>query len=432
MQADILPGCSNVDRVVRNASDSGTGSLRGVIASVCAGSTITFADNVRGAITLTSGHLLINKGLSINGPGANLLSVQRSTADGTPNFRIFNIASGNYQVSISGLTITNGFAEDEGGGGIYTQAATLALSHSRVVGNLASIGGGIQNNLGTLHITSSTISGNLASNGGGIEQPHAPRHQQHHLEQSGNLRRRHLRGDHTINVTNSTISGNMAPSGTGGGIFGRNINLTNSSIAGNSASNNGGGVFHVGGGARSPRARNTIIALNSAPNGPDFDGALASDGFNLIGNSAGATISPAQFSDQIGTPGATIDPLLGLLQDNGGPTLTHALLSGSPAIDKGHASGCQLIAWFSRPVDREDTPTRRMVMAEISARLNCQRLPRLPRRRHRHQHQHQHRRRYQPLRRQPHRTPRQVPPLRWLLRWPTSPPGSAWKRATTF
>ena len=168
MQADILPGCSNVDRVVRNAGDSGTGSLRGVIAAVCAGSTITFADNVRGAITLTSGHLLINKGLSINGPGANLLSVQRSTADGTPNFRIFNIASGNYQVSISGLTISNGFAEDEGGGGIYTQAATLALSHSRIVGNLALIGGGIQNGPGTLNITSSTISGNIGSNGGGI------------------------------------------------------------------------------------------------------------------------------------------------------------------------------------------------------------------------------------------------------------------------
>ena len=83
VQADILPGCSNVDRVVRNAGDSGTGSLRGVLAAVCAGSTITFADNVRGAITLTSGHLLINKSLSINGPGANLLSVQRSTADGT-------------------------------------------------------------------------------------------------------------------------------------------------------------------------------------------------------------------------------------------------------------------------------------------------------------------------------------------------------------
>ena len=64
-----------------------------------------------------------------------------------------------------------------------------------------------------------------------------------------------------------------------------------------------------------------------------------SENFNLIGNSAGATISSAQFSDQIGTPGATIDPLLGPLQDNGGPTFTHALLSGSPAIDKGHSSG---------------------------------------------------------------------------------------------
>ena len=68
-------------------------------------------------------------------------------------------------------------------------------------------------------------------------------------------------------------------------------------------------------------------------------GTLTSQGFNLIGNNSGATITPAQFSDQIGTAGSPIDPLLGPLQNNGGPTLTRALLSGSPAMDKGHSSG---------------------------------------------------------------------------------------------
>ena len=68
-------------------------------------------------------------------------------------------------------------------------------------------------------------------------------------------------------------------------------------------------------------------------------GTLTSNNFNLIGNNSGVTIMPAQVSDQIGTPGSPINPLLGPLQNNGGPTLTRALLSGSPALDKGHSSG---------------------------------------------------------------------------------------------
>ena len=109
-------------------------------------------------------------------------------------------------------------------------------------------------------------------------------------------------------------------------------------VSGNTAQFRGGGIMSPSGTLTS---RNTIIALNTAPvaGGPDVFGALTSQGFNLIGNNSGATITPAQFSDQIGTAGAPIDPLLGPLQNNGGPTLTRALLSGSPAIDKGHASG---------------------------------------------------------------------------------------------
>lgn len=62
-----------------------------------------------------------------------------------------------------------------------------------------------------------------------------------------------------------------------------------------------------------------------------------SDGFNLIGNNSGAISTPAQFSDQLGVTAVQLN--LGSLQDNGGPTQTHALLSGSFATDKGHSSG---------------------------------------------------------------------------------------------
>jgi len=72
------------------------------------GDTINFSLPANSTITLTSAELLINKSLTINGPGPNLLSVQRSAANGTPEFRIFDIAAGNFNVTIYGLMIANG------------------------------------------------------------------------------------------------------------------------------------------------------------------------------------------------------------------------------------------------------------------------------------------------------------------------------------
>ena len=94
----------------------------------------------------------------------------------------------------------------------------------------------------------------------------------------------------------------------------------------------GGGIYGFG----PTRTDSSIIALNSASTGPDFTGAggLQSTGYNIIGNNADAVIN-SQPTDQIGTPASPIDPLLGPLADNGGPTLTHALQPGSPAINRG-------------------------------------------------------------------------------------------------
>ena len=114
------------------------------------------------------------------------------------------------------------------------------------------------------------------------------------------------------------------------------MSVTNSTISGNTAQFRGGGINSN---ITTLRSRNTIIALNTAPSGPDVFGTLTSENFNLIGNNSGVTITPAQLADQIGTPGSPINPMLGPLQNNGGATLTRALLSGSPAMDKGHSSG---------------------------------------------------------------------------------------------
>jgi hypothetical protein len=102
----------------------------------------------------------------------------------------------------------------------------------------------------------------------------------------------------------------------------------------------GGGVFAQGGGTVS--VQNTIIAQNLVDftgSGPDVVGAFTSLGHNLIGDPTGSTgFANGVHADQVGTAAAPLDALLGPLQNNGGPTKTHALLAGSPAIDHGDNS----------------------------------------------------------------------------------------------
>ena len=110
-------------------------TLRQAIATASPGDTINFAAGIT-TVTLTSAELLINKNLTISGPGANLLTVQRSTAGGTPNFRIFNIA-GNFNVTFSGLTIANGIASGDVGGGIAASGTGDNIPRAAISGNAA-------------------------------------------------------------------------------------------------------------------------------------------------------------------------------------------------------------------------------------------------------------------------------------------------------
>src|SRR5438105_1669477 len=119
---------------VVSTADSGPGSLREAIATAPSGSTIDFA--VTGAIVLTSGELLIDKDLVIAGPGPGVLAVQRSTAAGTPDFRIFHLIGGS--TVISGLTVSNG--RDLSGGGILNEDSLagemLVLRNMVISGNV--------------------------------------------------------------------------------------------------------------------------------------------------------------------------------------------------------------------------------------------------------------------------------------------------------
>jgi hypothetical protein len=373
--------------IVTSTADSGAGTLRQAILDANSDDTINFSTGIT-TISLTSAELLIDKNLTITGPGANLLTVQRSTAGGTPAFRIFEIAFGNLSVTISGLTITNGNDGGSDGGGIFNQSngGTLTITGCTISGNVADgDGGGIKNSFGTVVITSSTLSGNSAAgDGGGIYNDNGGV-----TWTSSTLSGNSATGDGggiynnagKMAMTNSTLSANSA-NGEGGGIENHNsgFDITNSTLSGNSAQN-GGGLRNDDGGemnltnctitANSAKGvggvdtsagdgmgiSNTIIAKNTDSDGnPDCLGSFSSSGYNLIGDDSGATITPAT-GDQIGTAGSPIDPRLGPLQDNGGPTQTQALLAGSTAIDKGNSSGSNTDQrGFARPVDNPAIP----------------------------------------------------------------------------
>ena len=310
------------DSIVTTSADSGEGSLRQAIHDACAGGTITFdmtPGHVVSPITLTSAELVITKDLTIQGPGANLLTVQRSVAGGTPNFRIFNVTSGT--VNITGLTISNG--NSSSGGGILNNG-TLTLKNSTVRNNSTTNGngGGILNSGSTLSLTSSTVSNNITNGGSGAGV----------YVSAG-----------TVSLTNSTLSGNQATTvgattnpdpGQGGGLFnnGGTVSLANSTVSANITTGGGsgavgGGVFNASG---TTNLKNTIVANNAGANGPDLFGSFNSQDYNLIGNTADATFTGTTTHNNI-----TANANLGILANNGSPTQTMLPLTNSPAINAG-------------------------------------------------------------------------------------------------
>jgi hypothetical protein len=314
---------------VLNTNDSGAGSLRQAIlySSPSEGDTVTFSPNVTNLIQLTSGELVIGNSLTIQGPGAKMLRV-----DGNGSSRVFHLNSGN--VGISGLTITNGYAIGNSSGGGIINYAALTLSNCAIVGNVASpqgSGGGIWNR-GTITAWNCAIAQNTAFNtnattgafGGGIDN-----------DLSG-----------SVSLLNCTIAGNLATStssgGYGGGIYsgGSTVALTNCTVASNSAGSGGGIQSSYPLGVAVAVAGSIIASNTASSSGPDVIGGFISGGYNLVARTNGSTgFTNGVNQDQVGSSASPLDPQLGSLKDNGGPTPTMALKSGSPAIDKGKSFG---------------------------------------------------------------------------------------------
>ena len=286
-----------------------------------------------GSATITNSHFYSNTS-SYSGGGGGIvnwsgLTVNNSEFKGNSasldggGIRNHGTATINASTFISNAAIS----PVGGGGGGITNEGVLIMTDSFVTDNLARVGGGIDNS-GDLVITNTTISFNSATvEGGGI----------HNQGSSANIDSTTINGNSApkgggiatyiaLSLTNSTLSGNSSSS-SGGGIYtGGVTDLNHVTITGNSAMGYGGGINNF----MTVNLRNSILAGNMAPSSPDCFVTINSQGYNLIQNTEDCTINGDPTGNLIG-----VSPNLDSLADNGGDTLTHALLDGSPAIDKG-------------------------------------------------------------------------------------------------
>ena len=362
---------------VTNTNDSGLGSLRQALHDANDGDTITFA--VTGTIVLTSGGLVIDKNVTISGPGPDRLSIDGNQAKFQCVFGVAQYNTAN-TATISGLTVTNGVC------GIYSDHSILTVSNCVVTANGGdgpsffgiginnmrgptarverrndcdareaygdrpagfamltvancvisdNSGSGVENLSAAVTITNSTVSGNSADYGGGGIYTDGGKLPGNltviNSTISGNfasLGGGIFSGFSVLTIINCTISGNSAgdPDSYGGGIAADGggvvppaLTITNSTVSGNSAASCGGicgGTVEIG---------NTILNANASGN---IGGTVTSRGYNVCSDDANGLLNGP--GDQINT-----NPLLGPLRNHGGPTLTHMPMRGSPAIDAG-------------------------------------------------------------------------------------------------
>jgi len=291
---------------VTNHDDSGPGSLRDAIANAGPGDTIVFQLPSPDTITLTSGELLIQNDLTITGPGADALTVTRSSAKGTPAFMIFDIMQG--AVSISGLTISNGDGETAPyGGGLHTRNGGTFADCS-FTNNHASSGGGFANEgPGSATLLSCTFTGNTASLGGGAIYNQDVTNLYHCTISSnsatyagGGISNWGFMGislstisDNTLPATpdpgpadgagidnlghltidHSTIANNNNGRGNGGGIRNQSqMTVDNSTFFGNIAKGDGGGIQNDGPGTYTDCTITNNTASKNSPYDSDYGG----------------------------------------------------------------------------------------------------------------------------------------------------------------
>ncbi|HTX39797.1 MAG TPA: choice-of-anchor Q domain-containing protein [Bryobacteraceae bacterium] len=378
----VLPVCGATTRLVTTTNDFGSGTLRQAIleANTSSGDTINFAAGVNGFLVLQSALPTIVASMTINGPGAANLTIT-----GSGRSQCF-VVDGSYTVALSGLTIANCTGAPNGGallddlgtvtltnvnltansaagglgGAIYNLNGMVTLTNANLAENSANQGGGIYST-GVLTLNNSTLSTNSASLGGGalyttsaVVGNNLTMAGNHSSQNGGGV---YLTTVGSFSVTGVTISGNSA-TGNGGGIYSDSVvTLTNATLWGNTASQ--GGAIYSDTDAILILINSTLSA-NSASAGGGFynlgfvisdynvlahgasggnclnSGTTESEGYNISDDTT-CTAILTKTGDLNNTP-AGLNPAG--LQNNGGPTLTIALLPTSPAVNHQPTAEC--------------------------------------------------------------------------------------------
>lgn len=323
----VLPFCS-----LRGAIEE-TNKLPGAdLITVPAG---TFPLEIAGIMEDESmtGDFDITDAVTIRGAGADKTFIDARGVD-----RVFDLLTDGITVTLEDLTIMNGRLPpslhwtQKGGAGLRSRARLtlrdVVIKNNRVNGSApGDFGGGLFNQY-QCTITKSTIEDNFAGTGGGIYNYHSADLTVsssgifNNISDSG----AGLFNEGTLKVFNTTISGNTTRADQphdGGGVYNTaDLEILQSTIAANDASGAGGGIWNHG----RLSLVNTLIADNGNGN-CNPTASLLSLGHNLDSDNTCLLDGPADL--------VNADPRLALLADNGGPSRTHALLIGSPAIDSG-------------------------------------------------------------------------------------------------
>jgi beta-glucanase (GH16 family) len=336
--------------VVSNLDDAGPGSLREALVLIADDGTITFDPGLAGGtLTLTSGQLTIDSPVTVDASAAAPVTISAGGAS-----RALQVQAGAV-VAMNDLVIRDGVAAPQGGG--ILNFGELSLDRVVVTDNTENSsgpaifdlgGGGIYNGDGSvLNLTDSTVSNNTTVNqpGGGI----------------------YGFFNATITITSSTVSNNLSGDVAGGLRSLTNSTIINSTFSGNTSTAwHGGGIFHTDGQltvtnstfagnvAPAGTASGILVATFGAPanatltnnviegNGGAFACAIEGGGAATI-TSGGANVISDGSCSPIGSDMSSTNALVGPLADNGGATLTHALLAGSPAIDAADAGACPAV-----------------------------------------------------------------------------------------
>lgn len=304
-------------------SPSGVCTLRAALMEANAAPGIDTINIPAGVYTLTitganedatlTGDLDVTEAVRINGDPTG-----QTIIDGGGLDRVFDVlssASGQL-LEMRDLTIRKGGGS--GFAGVRLQSGTQVLIEQATITD--NVGSGIRNDALLLTLNRVTVVGNSTTG----------------LYNTGD----------TVNISNSTFSDNSGANGGGLYTDSGTTSLNNTTIANNIAIT-GGGLYRTG--SASVAMQNSILADNSADTSPDCSGTLLSVSYSLIENASGCTISISN-SNLLG-----VNPVLGPLQNNGGPTLTRALGLTSPALNAGDPGGCKDAQSVSLTTDQRGT-----------------------------------------------------------------------------